>query len=192
MRNRLHTLMLSAAVLGVAGLSLAACDPASEAETPGAEVASTRSDATLTAALADQTEAAGFRDVLDNSGLATALEGVGPYTVFAPTDAALGADVDGLKAEAMSAEAAALVRAHIVPGSLGRADINAAIDASGNDQAQMRTMGDDMLTFTRDGETIVVTASDGASARLSGTEVQASNGVIQPIDAVLVKTEAAE
>lgn len=192
MRNRLHTLMLSAAVLGVAGLSLAACDPAPETDTTGSEIASTRSDRTLTAALSDQGDAAGFRDVLDNSGLSTALEGVGPYTVFAPSDTALGTDADGLKDEAMSAEAAALVRAHIVPGSLGRVDINAAIDASGNDQAQMRTMGDDMLTFTRDGETIVVTASDGASARLAGTEVQARNGVIQPIDAVLVKTEAAE
>ena len=192
MRNRIQNLMLSAAVLGVAGLSLAACDPAPDADTAGTEAAATRTDETLTAVLGGQADAAGFRAVLDNAGLGTALEGVGPYTVFAPSDAALGPDSDGLKDEAMSAEAAALVRAHIVPGSLSRADINAAIDASGNDQAQMRTMGDDMLTFTRDGETIVVTASDGASARLSGTEVQASNGVVQPIDGVLVKTEAAE
>lgn len=192
MRIYSHRLLVSVAVVGGLGIALAACDPAPREGGTGAEVASTGSERTLTGALGSQADMAQFRQVLDNAGLADVLEGVGPYTVFAPTDPAMGADADGLKDEARSAEAAALVRAHIVPGVVGRADINAAIDASPNGQARMRTMDDGLLTFTREGETIVVSASEGTSARLAGTEVQARNGVVQPIDAVLVRIEAAE
>ena len=51
----------------------------------------------------------------------------------------------------------------------------------------MRTMADTLLTFSRDGTAIVVTAPDGASAHLTGSEDLAKNGVIQPIDALLIK-----
>jgi hypothetical protein len=69
------------------------------------------------------------------------------------------------------------------------ADIVSAIDRSGG-KAQMRTMGDGVLTFTRDGQTIVATAPDGASARLTGDERLVSNGVLQPTDGLLVKPTA--
>jgi len=51
----------------------------------------------------------------------------------------------------------------------------------------VRTMADGLLTFTREGEAIVVTAEDGATARLTGGETVAANGVVQPVDGVLVK-----
>jgi hypothetical protein len=47
-------------------------------------------------------------------------------------------------------------------------------------------MADEVLTFTRDGDAIVVTAENGATARLTGREVVASNGVIQPADGLLI------
>jgi hypothetical protein len=55
----------------------------------------------------------------------------------------------------------------------------------------MRTMAGSLVTFTRDGDTIVVTAADGSSARMTGQEVLASNGVLQPVDGLLVKPAAA-
>ena len=51
----------------------------------------------------------------------------------------------------------------------------------------MRTMADSLITFTLDGETIVVTSADGVRARLTGDETAASNGVLHPIDGLLVK-----
>lgn len=192
MRNHLRSLLVPVAVVCMAGLGLSACSPDAEDASLEAGAADVETDQTLTAALGEQADGDGFVAVLDNSGLSTALEGVGPYTVFVPSDAALGADAEGLSDEAMSAPAAALVRAHIVPGALGRDDIQAAIDAAGNGEVQMRTMDDGLLTFSRDGETLVVSAPDGTTARLSGSETRASNGVIQPVDAVLVKTEAGE
>jgi len=107
--------------------------------------------------------------------------------VFAPADAALATAGGDLSGEAMKAQSAALMRAHILPGSLTRADILAAITRGGAVGAQMRTMADGLLTFTRDGEAVIVTAEDGALARLTGDETVASNGVIQPVDALLVK-----
>ena len=77
------------------------------------------------------------------------------------------------------------------PGALTRADIASAIDRGAGKGAQMRTMAGGLLTFTKSGEAIVVTAPDGASARLTGEETLASNGVLQPVDGLLVKPTAA-
>ncbi len=142
---------------------------------------------TLAATLQAEGAHGGLAKVLDNSGLRGALDGVGPYTLFAPADAALkGATGADFTDPAMKAEGAALLRAHIVPGALTRADIIAAVDQSGGKGAQMRTMGGSLLTFTRSGEDLIATAADGASARMTGREVLASNGVLQPLDGLLV------
>lgn len=126
---------------------------------------------------------------LTNAGLVGVLEGKGPYTLFAPADAAFtaAAGATDFTNEAMRAQSAALLRAHILPGALTRADIAKALDGAGDGGVKMRTMADTLLTFSRDGETIVVTAADGARARLSGEENLARNGVLQPVDALLVK-----
>ncbi len=132
--------------------------------------------------------------VLTNAGLTEVLEGTGPYTVFAPSDSALSpaGDVD-FASEALRAQSVVLLRAHMVPGALTRADIGTAIDAAEDGTVDMRTMADGLLTFSRDGDAIVVTAGDGAAARLTGDERVASNGVVQPVDGLLaaVATPAA-
>lgn len=128
-----------------------------------------------------------FRGVVDNAGLETVLDGVGPYTLLAPTDAAMSANAQAgeLNQEALRAQAVALARAHILPGALTRQDIAAAVARAGADGAQVRTMADTLVTFRQDGDTLTVTTPDGATARLTGEETLASNGVIQPVDAVL-------
>lgn len=125
-----------------------------------------------------------------NAGLTGVLEGVGPYTVFAPADAAFtaGGTATDFTDETLRAQSAALLRAHIVPGALTRADIAAAIQRDGG-EVQMRTMANTLLTFSRDGEAIVVSAENSARGRLTGEEQLASNGVLQPVDAVLVRPE---
>lgn len=124
------------------------------------------------------------------AGLDGVLGGVGPYTVFAPVNAAF-TPVGDLSDAALKAQTIALLRDHIVPGALTRSDIGKAIDQAGADGVKMRTMGDGQLTFIRDGNAIVVTSPDGAKARLTGNETVASNGVVQPVDTMLVKTPAA-
>ena len=127
-----------------------------------------------------------------NAGLGEVLDGVGPYTLFAPVDAAFsvtGAPAD-LADDSRRAESAALLRAHVVPGALTRQDISAALDRASNGSVQMRTMANTLLTFTRDGETIMVASEGGARGRLTGRERLASNGVMQPVDSLLTGAAA--
>ncbi|WP_339930289.1 fasciclin domain-containing protein [uncultured Brevundimonas sp.] len=176
---------LSWALAPLAVLSLAACG-GDDGKSDGA---AEPSSATLAATLKGDRSFGTLEQVLTNAGLIEVLEGTGPYTVFAPADAAFttaGSDAD-FTTEAMRAPAAALLRAHIVPGALTRADIGAAIDGGGTGTIQMRTMADTLLSFTRDGDAIVVTAPDGARAHLTGSEELVKNGVVQPIDALLIK-----
>jgi uncharacterized surface protein with fasciclin (FAS1) repeats len=187
MRTILHGALASLAVL-----TLAACGGGDDGGKAGTADAKP-SDATLAATLNGDGDLDTLESVVTNSGLASVLEGVGPYTVLAPSDAAFeaGGGAAGFTGETQKAEAAALLRAHIVPGALTRKDIAAAIERAGQDGVEMRTMADGLLTFSKDGEAIVVTTPDGARARLTGDEELARNGVIQPLDGLLVKPVAA-
>lgn len=196
MSGRLElAIMTRWALTTLAVLALAGCGERPDkygVEKSGADVQVSAQNRTLAATLQADKAYSGLAMVLDNSGLHPALDGVGPYTVFAPADSALnGATGANFTDPTMKAEGAALLRAHIVPGALTRADIAAAVDRSAGNGAQMRTMGGDMLTFTRSGEQLVATASDGASAHITGPESLASNGVLQPVDGLLVKPSAA-
>ncbi len=172
----------------LSALTLAACGAR---EKPG-EPAAVDDNRTLAVALAGDDGHDVLGEVAENAGLADVFAGVGPYTVFAPADAAFaGGNAIDFTAAEHRAEGAALVRAHVVPGALTRQDIVAAIDRAGGDGVAMRTMADGLLTFTREGNGIVVVAADGARARLSGEESVVHNGVMQPVDAILVRVEPA-
>lgn len=170
----------------LAALALTACTPAAD-ETAPAEAAAPLA-ATLTEAVGSGEGLDGLERLVEAAGLESVLSGVGPYTIFAPTDAAFGAGGAGeLASEENRAAAAALLRAHIVPGALTREDILAAIGANAGGKVEMRTMAGGLLSFSRDGEAVTVAAPDGAVARLTGEQTLARNGVVQPVDAVLVK-----
>lgn len=164
--------------------ALAAC---SRADQEGSAPAAPSSES-LASALAESRDFAVLEAMIQNAGLNDALNGTGPYTILAPPDDALrAASGDGDFADpALKAQAAALLRAHIVPGALTRADIQAAVERAGADGAQMRTMADGLLTFRGGADGLIVEGPDGASAVLTGSEALASNGVIQPISAALV------
>ncbi|MDO9588621.1 MAG: fasciclin domain-containing protein [Brevundimonas sp.] len=165
-------------------LALAGCgDGAGKADGTGAAAPSNR---TIAATLKDDRAFGTLERVLDNAALGEVLAGTGPYTVFAPADAAFTASAGDLGDEAMKAQAAAMLRAHIVPGALTRADIEAAIAANPSRAVEMRTMANSLLTFSKEGETLIVAGDNGARARLTGSETLASNGVVQPVDALLV------
>ena len=166
------------ALAPLAVLLLAACGDGAEKTATGETAAAGPSQKTLNAALSGS-----MKKVVENASLSTVLEGVGPYTLLAPPDAALSGFTD----PAMKAEDAALVRAHLLPGAVTRADIGTAIDAAAAKKVEMRTMAGGLVTFTRDGEAIVAAAENGTSARLTGAEGVQSNGVLQPIDGVLMK-----
>ena len=185
-------IIMRRALTPLAVLVLAACGGGDEDTRAGGEAAeqSQPSSQTLAATLQGEDGFGTLRETATNAGLTGVLEGVGPYTVFAPADAAFtaGGAATDLTDESLRAQSAALLRAHIVPGALTREDIAAAIQRDGG-EVQMRTMANTLLTFSRDGEAIVVSAENGARGRLTGEERLASNGVLQPVDALLVRPE---
>lgn len=170
-------------------VSLAACGGEADKAEGGDGAAQTASSRTLAETINAEGDLETLESVVKSAGLTDVLEGKGPYTVFAPAHAALGGVGADLSGESMRAQSAALLRAHIVPGALTRADILAALERGDGGGVQMRTMADELLTFSKDGQALVVTAEDGATARLTGAESLASNGVVQPVDGVLVKAE---
>lgn len=175
----------SAAALCLAFI-LAGCGQGAE---PSSGTVAGPVDRTVAEVIDAEGSLSGLEGVIKNGGLETVLSGTGPYTVFAPSDAALGAAASELTGEAMRAQSAALLRAHIVPGALTRADIGAAIDRKGG-PVEMRNVADGVLTFAKEGDTIVITDPNGGKARLTGSETLASNGVVQPIDASLASPAA--
>jgi uncharacterized surface protein with fasciclin (FAS1) repeats len=117
-------------------------------------------------------------------------DGTAPYTILAPQDAAfdkLGEAGTELRKPEQRAAMVAIVRDHIIPGYLTPDDIGDAIDRAAGNGVKMRTMGDHVVTFARDGEAITVTQEDGSTARLVGEPLLAGNGVAIPVDGVLKK-----
>jgi uncharacterized surface protein with fasciclin (FAS1) repeats len=183
MRKMMRWALAPACVMALAGCG--ADEKAGEAKAAAAP-----SSKTIAATLKDDRTFGTLERVLENAALGDVLAGTGPYTVFAPNDAAFTASAGDLGDEAMKAQGAAMLRAHIVPGALTRADILAAISRGGSGTIEVRTMANSLLTFSKEGEAIIVTGDNGARARLTGDESVASNGVVQPVDALLVKPAA--
>lgn len=112
--------------------------------------------------------------------LAGALSAPGPFTVFAPTDAAFAALLTelGISKQALLADKALLTRVltyHVVPARVLRAQVPVG--------APITTLQGE--TFSVDAG-LVVTDQRGRRAAITGTDVLASNGVIHVVDRVLL------
>ena len=170
-------------------LALPACSkPAATGEAASTEMA--KSDKSLGDVIGGDGQFKTLAASLKSTGLDGVFTGKGDYTVLAPTEAAftaLGDKAAELTAPDQNAALAAVLRSHVVPGMLTTSDIGKAIDANGGKPISMRTMGTGSVKFARSGADLTVTADDGATAKLSGAGMSASNGAVLPIDAVLKK-----
>ena len=122
------------------------------------------------------------------AGLVETLSGPGPFTVFAPTDAAFkklpAGTVDTL-VKPENKKLTDILTYHVVPGNNSAADIKAMIEKGGG-KAEWKTVNGDELTGTMDGDTLVLTDEKGGKARVTIADVNQSNGVIHVIDTVLM------
>jgi uncharacterized surface protein with fasciclin (FAS1) repeats len=172
--------------LAAAVLALQGCSGEDAAEDDTAE-ASTETLASLIMEADGLSTVAG---VIGEAGLAQVFDGAASYTLLAPQDAAfeaLGEAGEELRSAAQRPAMVAILRDHIVPGYLTPEDIANAIEAADDGSVEMRTMGGHVVTFTGDGETVTVTAEDGATARFAGDALRGSNGAAIPLDGVLRK-----
>ncbi len=123
------------------------------------------------------------------AGMVDTLNSAGPFTVFAPTDAAFNKLPAGTVATLVKPEShdtlVKILTYHVVPGKISTKDIDAAIKAGGG-KATMKTVEGDSLTFTGSGKHITITDDKGGTAMITVANVYQSNGVIQVIDSVLM------
>lgn len=142
------------------------------------------SSSTTTKNLVDTAAAQGsfktFSRALQAAGLVETLKSAGPYTVFAPTDAAFdklpAGKLDNWLKPENKAELISVLKYHVTPGRVLAADV-----------------GKLSQTKTEQGETAKIRMSGNKvtinDANVTLTDIASSNGVIHPIDAVLVPTK---
>jgi uncharacterized surface protein with fasciclin (FAS1) repeats len=170
-------------------LALGACDKAGEPKPTSDKAAEAAGDKTLAAGLGGN---ARFAAAIKAAGLDGALAGPTPYTVLVPNDAAFDALPAGTADRLMKPDArkelTAVLSNHILPGTMLAADISKAIDAGGG-KATIRTLGGGTLTASRSGEKLVFSNAAGTKATVLDGGGERSNGVIYPVDAVLMPTK---
>ncbi|MBV8686436.1 MAG: fasciclin domain-containing protein [Alphaproteobacteria bacterium] len=123
------------------------------------------------------------------AGLVDTLSGAGPFTVFAPTNAAFGklpaGTVDTLVMPENKAQLTQILTYHVVPGRLTASGIAAKIRA-GRGMARLTTVQGEPLTARMQGKWLVLTDAKGGTSRVTTADVMQSNGVIHVVDTVLM------
>jgi uncharacterized surface protein with fasciclin (FAS1) repeats len=123
------------------------------------------------------------------AGLVETLQSKGPFTVFAPTNAAFNKLPKGtvetlLKPENLKTLQTILTY-HVVAGKMNASDIAKAIKM-GKGKAMLKTVSGGTLTAWMKGKKLYITDENGNSAKVTIADVNQSNGVIHVIDAVVL------
>ncbi|RZI64571.1 fasciclin domain-containing protein [Variovorax guangxiensis] len=123
------------------------------------------------------------------AGLVDTLKGPGPFTVFAPTNAAFAAlpagTVDTLLKPENKAMLTGILTYHVVPGKVDAKSLMKMID-DGKGTASLKTVAGGTLTAKTSGGKVMVTDEKGGSATVTIADVYQSNGVIHVVDKVLL------
>ena len=128
---------------------------------------------------------------LKNAELAaTFTEDEGPYTVFAPTNTAFEkvdkATLDELMKSENKDQLAGVLKYHVVDKEITASDLSQMIEDEGG-ELTIATMEGAELTAMKDGENIVLKDENGNTATIIATDIEASNGIVHLIDAVVMK-----
>lgn len=123
------------------------------------------------------------------AGLVETLQSDGPFTVFAPTNAAFNAlpagTVDGLLKPEMKSQLTGVLTYHVVSGRLDSKELMKMIKDGGG-TATLKTVQGEDLTVMMKGKGIAVKDSKGGVAMVSTKDVYQKNGVIHVINKVLM------
>ena len=123
------------------------------------------------------------------AALVETLKGAGPFTVFAPTNAAFeklpAGTVDTLVKPESKATLTGILTYHVVAGKQDAASIVKAIEAGGG-KATFKTVAGGNLTATMEGTSVVLTDAKGGKSKVTIADVMQSNGVIHVVDTVLM------
>ncbi len=123
------------------------------------------------------------------AGLVDTLKSKGPFTVFAPTNAAFDKLPEGTVGTLVKPENKAtltkILTYHVVAGNYDSKKIMKAIK-KGNGKAMFKTVAGGTLTATMKGNNLILTDEKGGTSTVTIANVKQSNGVIHVIDTVLM------
>ena len=121
--------------------------------------------------------------------LVTTLKSAGPFTVFAPTNAAFAklpaGTVDMLLKPENKKTLAGILTYHVVAGNLDATKVMAAIK-EGMGKVTLTTVAGGKLTAAIEGGKVVITDEKGGKSTVTATDLKGSNGVVHVIDTVLM------
>jgi uncharacterized surface protein with fasciclin (FAS1) repeats len=154
--------------------------PATAEATPPADESPASSE-TITDIVAGNPEFSTLLAAVEAAGLAETLSGDGPFTVFAPTDAAFAElpaeTLEALLQPANQDQLTAILTYHVVPAEVMAADVEAG---------EVPTVNSAPFTVALDGGGVEITDGQGNQANVTETDIDASNGVVHVIDSVLL------
>lgn len=123
------------------------------------------------------------------AGLVDTLASPGPFTVFAPTNAAFGklpaGTVETLVKPENKGTLTTVLTYHVVAGTFDSKAIAAAIK-SGNGKATLTTVQGQKLTASMYGDKLIVTDAKGGKSTVALADLRQKNGVVHVIDSVLM------
>jgi uncharacterized surface protein with fasciclin (FAS1) repeats len=190
--NRTATL---AGVSIAALLALAACNNAEKAAPTDAASTDTAAMApaatgTVVAVAQGNADLSTLVSAVTAADLAGTLGGTGPFTVFAPTNAAFekvpAATRETLMAPAGKADLTKILTYHVVPGRVDAAALTQLIQAGGGSAALTTVEGGVLTARVGADGSVTLTDENGGVSRVVQADVPASNGVIHAIDTVVM------
>ena len=123
------------------------------------------------------------------ASLVDTLKGPGPFTVFAPTNAAFdklpAGTVDTLLKPENKAMLSGILTYHVVAGKVMSKDLVKLIKKSGG-KAQVKTVAGGMLTASLQGTSVMLTDAKGNTAKVTAVDLVSTNGVVHVIDSVVL------
>lgn len=123
------------------------------------------------------------------AGLVDTLSGSGPFTLFAPTDAAFAklpaGTLETLLKPENKAKLASILTYHVVAANVLSGAV-AKLVSQGGGEAAVTTVGGGKITARVIGDTVTLTDEKGGVAAVTTADLRRSNGVIHVIDTVLL------
>jgi len=186
----INTRRVAASVAVVAaGVALAACSSSTDSSSPTTMAAASATSAPKAQTIVDI--AAGNPDfttlvaAVKAAGLADTLSGVGPFTVFAPTNEAFAklpeATLQSLLKPENKQQLTDILTYHVLPAKVMAADVKPGM---------VQTVNGADLTVAAESGSVVITDGQSNRANVTKTDIVASNGVIHVIDTVLLPPDA--
>lgn len=156
---------------------------------PATSTAQDMSDKTVVEIASGNNDFTSLVALVKEAGLAETLSGEGPFTVFAPTNAAFDALPGGTKNALVDKKnnmtLGNILKYHVVPGKITSDDLMKMFKGNGDDFDLEPLFGDEFEVEKHDGG-IRISDESGQKVNFITTDIMGSNGVIHVIDAVMI------